>query len=31
MAQLDEHPSDDQEVVGLIPAGSAAFFRADGS
>ena len=31
MAQLDERPAGDQEVVGSISAGSATFFRADGS
>ena len=29
LAQLDAHPSGDQEVVGLTPAGSATFFRRD--
>ena len=29
MAQLDACPTGDQEVAGLIPAGSAKFFRGD--
>ena len=29
MAQLDAHPTGDQEVVGLTPVGSATFFRDD--
>ena len=29
MAQLDARSTDDQEVAGLTPAGSATFFRGD--
>ena len=29
MAQLDMHPTDDQEVVGLIPTGLATVFHGD--
>ena len=29
LAQLDACPTDDQEVAGLTPAGSATFFRGD--
>ena len=29
MAQRDAHPTGDQEVVGLTPAGSATFFHGD--
>ena len=29
VAQLDAHPTDDQEVAGSTPAGSATFFRGD--
>ena len=29
MAELDERPTDDQEVVGSTPAGSATFFLGD--
>ena len=29
MAQLDLHPTGDQEVAGSIPAGSATFFCGD--
>ena len=29
VAQLDACPTDDQEVAGLTPAGSATFFRGD--
>ena len=29
VAQLDAHPTGDQEVAGLTPSGSATFFRGD--
>ena len=29
VAQLDARPTDDQEVAGSTPAGSATFFRGD--
>ena len=29
LARLDARPTDDQEVAGSTPAGSAAFFRGD--
>ena len=29
VAQLDAHPSGNQEVAGSIPAGSVTFFRGD--
>ena len=29
MAQLDAHPTGDEEVAGSTPAGSATFFRGD--
>ena len=29
VAQLDAHPTENQEVAGLTPAGSAAFFHED--
>ena len=31
MAQLDVHPTGDQEVAGLNPAGLATFFHGEGS